>query len=65
VTAKYPYLPTLLTSLENAKPRPTVVQYGATTAAIQDEIYAALTGDKEPKAALADLQDKLTEITAG
>jgi multiple sugar transport system substrate-binding protein len=65
VTAKYPYLPTLLTSLENAKPRPTVVQYGATTAAIQDEIYAALTGAKKPKAALADLQDTLTEITAG
>jgi multiple sugar transport system substrate-binding protein len=65
VTSTYPYLPTLLTSLENAQPRPTVVQYGATTAAIQDEIYAALTGDKAPDAALADLQDKLTEITAG
>ncbi|NQX34942.1 ABC transporter substrate-binding protein [Herbiconiux sp. VKM Ac-2851] len=65
VTANYPYLPTLLTSLENAKPRPTVVQYGATTAAIQDEIYAALTGDKDPETALSDLQDELTEITNG
>ena len=65
VTANYPYLPTLLTSLENAQPRPKVVQYGATTAAIQDEIYAALTGDKDPETALADLQDKLAEITAG
>ncbi|WP_291048547.1 ABC transporter substrate-binding protein [Herbiconiux sp.] len=65
VTASYPYLPTLLTSLDNAQPRPKVVAYGATTAAIQDEIYAALTGDKTPDAALADLQTKLTEITAG
>ncbi|MFB2555800.1 ABC transporter substrate-binding protein [Herbiconiux liangxiaofengii] len=65
VTANYPYLPTLLTSLENAAPRPTVVQYGATTAAIQDAIYSALTGDTEPEAALSGLQDTLTEITNG
>ncbi|QJU52228.1 ABC transporter substrate-binding protein [Herbiconiux sp. KACC 21604] len=65
VTANYPYLPTLLTSLENAQPRPKVVAYGATTAAIQDEIYAALTGEKTPDAALADLQTKLTDVTKG
>ncbi|MFB3978753.1 ABC transporter substrate-binding protein [Microbacterium proteolyticum] len=65
VTTTYPYLPTLLTSLENAQPRPKVVAYGATTAAIQDEIYAALTGDKDPETALADLQDALTAIVNG
>jgi len=65
VTDKYKYLPTLLTSLQNAQPRPKVVQYGTTTAAIQDEVYAALTGDKKPEAALTDLQKKLSEITAG
>ncbi len=64
VTEKLPYLPTLLESLENAQPRPKVVAYGETTAAIQDEIYAALTGKKSPEDALADLQDALTEITA-
>ena len=62
VTARLPYLPDLLTSLEKAEPRPKVVQYGATTAAIQDAIYPALTGDTDPEAALADLQDALTEI---
>jgi multiple sugar transport system substrate-binding protein len=65
VTASYPYLPPLLTSLENAQPRPKVVAYGATTAAIQNEIYAALTADKTPETALADLQDELTEIANG
>jgi multiple sugar transport system substrate-binding protein len=62
VTERLPYLPELLTSLENAAPRPKVVQYGATTAAIQDEIYAALTGDKTPEDALADLQAALEEV---
>jgi multiple sugar transport system substrate-binding protein len=64
IVAKYAYLPTLLTSLEGAEPRPTVVKYGATTAAIQDDIYAALMGNKTPEAALASLQDQLTTITA-
>jgi multiple sugar transport system substrate-binding protein len=65
VTASYPYLPTLLGSLDNAKPRPKVVQYGATTAAIQDEIYAALSGEKSAKDALSALQEKLSAIVAG
>ncbi|WP_210505784.1 ABC transporter substrate-binding protein [Naasia sp. SYSU D00057] len=62
VVAKYPYLPTLLSSLENAAPRPKVVQYGETTAAIQDEVYSAISGDKSPEDALADLQASLEEI---
>ncbi|WNB84839.1 ABC transporter substrate-binding protein [Cellulomonas sp. ATA003] len=65
VVGKYPYLPTLLESLENAQPRPQVVQYGATTAAIQDEVYAAVTGEKSPEDALADLQETLTGIVGG
>ena len=64
VTARLPYLPDLLTSLEKAQPRPKVVQYGATTAAIQDAIYPALTGDTSPEAALADLQQALADIAA-
>jgi len=62
VTATYPYLPTLLDSLESAQPRPKVVQYGTTTAAIQDEVYAAISGDKSPEDALEDLQAALEEI---
>ncbi|HEV7948654.1 MAG TPA: ABC transporter substrate-binding protein [Glaciihabitans sp.] len=64
VTERLAYLPDLLTSLENAAPRPKVVQYGATTAAIQDEVYAAITGEKSAEDALADLQEALTDITA-
>lgn len=65
IVGKYAYLPTLLTALERAQPRPTVVKYGATTAAIQDDIYAALNGSKTPEKALSSLQTKLTSITAG
>lgn len=65
IVGKYAYLPTLLTALERAQPRPTVVKYGATTAAIQDDIYAALNGSKTPEKALSSLQAQLTTITAG
>ncbi|MEL4356687.1 MULTISPECIES: ABC transporter substrate-binding protein [unclassified Luteococcus] len=64
VVAKRPFYPTLLKSLENAQPRPKVVQYGATTQVIQQEAYAALTGEKEPKKALEDMQSKLEELAA-
>lgn len=62
---KFPYLPVLKESILNAKPRPKVVRYGDATAAIQNEVYAALTGAKTPEQALADLQGKLETITGG
>ena len=64
VVAKRPFFPTLLESLENAQPRPKVVQYGATTKAIQEEAYAALTGEKDTDTALKDMQAKLEELSA-
>jgi multiple sugar transport system substrate-binding protein len=64
VVAKRPFFPTLLESLNNAKPRPKVVQYGATTKAIQEEAYAAITGEKDTDTALTDMQAKLEEISA-
>lgn len=64
VVEERPFYPTLLESLENAQPRPKVVQYGATTTAIQEEAYAALTGEKTPEQALADMQAKLEELSA-
>ena len=64
VIAERPFYPMLLESLENAAPRPQAVRYGDTTAAIQDEVYAVLTGEKEAKTALTELQTKLEEITA-
>jgi multiple sugar transport system substrate-binding protein len=61
---KFPYLPTLKASIENASPRPKVVKYGDVTAAIQDAAYSAINGDKPTDQALSDLQSKLTELTA-
>jgi multiple sugar transport system substrate-binding protein len=60
---KYPYLPTLKASIMGAKPRPVVVHYGDVTKAIQEDVYAALTGQKTSDAALSDLQQKLTQLT--
>lgn len=61
VVEKRPHYPTLLKSLENAQPRPKVITYGATTQVIQEEVYAVLTGTKEPKKALEDMQKRLKE----
>ncbi|WP_394278210.1 ABC transporter substrate-binding protein [Microbacterium sp.] len=62
VTGRLPYLPTLLTAVETGQPRPKVVQYGAVTAAIQDAVYGAVTGDTAPEDALSSLQSELEEI---
>jgi multiple sugar transport system substrate-binding protein len=61
---QYPYLPVLKKSIVNAVPRPRVVQYGDVTAAIQNEVYAALTGKKSSSQALKDLQADLRKLTA-
>ncbi|ROQ38774.1 carbohydrate ABC transporter substrate-binding protein (CUT1 family) [Frondihabitans sp. PhB188] len=51
-----PYLPTLLTSIQNAVPRPVTPFYPAVTAAIQDNSYAALKGSKTVDQAMTDMQ---------
>jgi len=53
---KLPYLPTLLTSIQSAVPRPVSPFYPAVTAAIQDNAYAALKGSKTVDQALKDMQ---------
>ncbi len=58
---KYPYLPTLRDSINNAVPRPKVVRYGDATTAIQDAAYAALTGAQSTADALKDLQSQLED----
>lgn len=62
---EFPYLPELKESILSAEPRPRVVRYGDTTAAIQDEAYAALTGEKSTEAALASLQERLAGLVGG
>ncbi|MCT2587808.1 ABC transporter substrate-binding protein [Actinophytocola sp. S1-96] len=61
---QFPYLPTLLASIENAEPRPRVVRYGDVTAAIQEAAYGAITGETTTDDALATLQTELEELTA-
>ena len=47
---KYPYLPTLETSIQNAEPRPVTPFYPAVTEAVQANAYAALKGTPVDKA---------------
>jgi len=61
---KWPYLPMLKESILKAVPRPAVVKYGDATLAIQENAYAALTGDKTVDQALADMQTDLGKVTA-
>ncbi len=59
---QFPYLAPLKASIESAKSRPKVVKYGDVTTAVQSAAYDALTGKAEPKAALTDLQTKLSSL---
>ncbi|MCQ9343124.1 ABC transporter substrate-binding protein [Corynebacterium kozikiae] len=53
---KYPYLPALKTSLENAVPRPVSPFYPAISKAVQDNAYAAINGTKSVDDATADMK---------
>lgn len=56
LVAKLPYLPTLLTSIQNAVPRPVTPFYPAVTQAIQQNSFAAISGTKTVDAAMSDMQ---------
>ena len=62
ILKKFPYMPTLLKSIQTAKPLPKVAEYGDVTAAIQEAAYAALQGQVQPDAALQVLQAKLQTL---
>jgi trehalose/maltose transport system substrate-binding protein len=59
---QFPYLPTLKESIENAEPRPAIVDYNDATAAIEEQAYAAISGSKSSAQALSDLQASLSTI---
>ena len=63
--AKFPYLPTLLASIQTAVPRPVTPFYPAVTEAIETNVYAALQGQKSTKDALSSLQSAIQSATAG
>jgi multiple sugar transport system substrate-binding protein len=62
---KFPYLPVLKTSIENAVPRPVTPFYPAVTKAIQDNAYSAIKGEKTVEAALSDMQKSIDSAGAG
>ncbi len=62
---QYPYLPTLLTSIQNAVPRPVTPFYPAVTKAIEDNSYAAMKGEKSVDQALKDMDAAIQAAGAG
>ncbi|MGZ4437588.1 MAG: ABC transporter substrate-binding protein [Nocardioides sp.] len=56
---KLPYLPTLLTSIENAVPRPVTPFYPAVSKAISDNGYAAMKGSVSVQQALKSMSDAI------
>ena len=61
---KFPYLPTLLTSIQNAVPRPVTPFYPAVTKAIQDNAYAAIKGETDTDTALKDMSDAIDSASS-
>lgn len=56
---KFPYLPTLLKSIQTAVPRPVTPFYPAVTEAIETNAYAALQGQKTVQKALTDMSNAI------
>ncbi|NLU84264.1 ABC transporter substrate-binding protein [Rhodococcus sp. HNM0569] len=56
----HPYLPALKAALENAVPRPVTPYYSAVSKAIQDNAYAAITGQKSVDQAMTDMSAAIT-----
>lgn len=59
---KYPYLPDLLKSIETAKPRPKVVEYGDASKAIENAVYPALQGKKTSAESVKEMQKNLKPL---
>ncbi len=58
----YGYLPVLERAINSAQPRPAITNYDQASLAISSEVYQALTQQKEPQVALADMAGQLTQI---
>jgi len=65
LNAKFGYLKTLKTSIENAVPRPVSPFYPAVTKAIQDNSYAALKGSMSVDDALKNMSDAIKTAGSG
>ena len=63
VAARYPYVPTLRSALEALKPRPVTPYYSQMSAdALQPNFGAAMTRQKEPAQAVADMASGIEQV---
>src|SRR5579862_6806369 len=58
----YSYLPVLEQAINSAQPRPAITNYDQASLAISSEVYQALTQQKQPQQALAEMAGQLTQI---
>src|SRR5579863_2512470 len=58
----YGYLPVLEQAINSAQPRPAITNYDQASLAISSEVYQALTQQKQPQQALAEMAGQLTQI---
>ena len=58
----YPYLPVLEQAINSAQPRPAISNYDQASLAISSSVYQALTHQKQPRQALAEMAAQLTQI---
>jgi len=58
----YPYLSVLEQAINSAQPRPAITNYDQASLAISSAVYEALTRQKQPQQALAEMAGQLTQI---
>ena len=58
----YPYLPVLEQAINSAQPRPAITNYDQASLVISSAVYEALTRQKQPEQALAEMAGQLTQI---
>ena len=58
----YPYLPVLEQAINSARPRPAITNYDQASLAISSAVYEALTHQKQPSQALAEMAGQLAQI---
>jgi multiple sugar transport system substrate-binding protein len=60
--SRYHYLPVLEQAINSARPRPAITNYDQASLAISSTVYEALTQQKKPQQALAEMAGQLTQI---
>jgi multiple sugar transport system substrate-binding protein len=51
-------------AINSAQPRPAISNYDQASLAISSSVYQALTGQKNPQQALAEMASQLTQIVS-